>query len=351
MDGDGDGARVRVRVDWLKVTGPSMAWCNGTTPDGAAVSVLFKGKSNLAALRADALATPCAQLLIEATAVRRKDPAKSPTGAVILHATEYHGRQAPPDGPVEDWHSVLACTGKRSCDVRWAPREEGHAEDEPKEERHRVFARWLCETFGAESLRRGSGVVDVAGGAGGLSTEIHALAAAACTVIDPLEDFEHDGVQYEGRTCLPESGRLIRERFDAAFVRRDAATAGLLARCSLLCAMHPDQATEAVVDAALRLGKPFAVVPCCVFAAEFPARRRRNGDGVCAYGSLLDYLQEKDGRIERANLTFRGRNVVLFLRGAPPAAEGARTGCPLAPPGSGGAVALSRGAHGGTTGG
>lgn len=30
--------------------------------------------------------------------------------------------------------------------------------------------------------------------------------------------------------------------------------------------MHPDQATDAIVDFALACSKPFAVVPCCVFA-------------------------------------------------------------------------------------
>jgi hypothetical protein len=42
--------------------------------------------------------------------------------------------------------------------------------------------------------------------------------------------------------------------------------------------MHPDQATDAVVDAALALGCPFAVVPCCVFPALF-AETRRTPDG------------------------------------------------------------------------
>ena len=40
-----------------------------------------------------------------------------------------------------------------------------------------------------------------------------------------------------------------------------------LADCDVLVGMHPDQATEPIVDAALAMGKPFAVVPCCVFPA------------------------------------------------------------------------------------
>jgi|EP01047_Picozoa_sp_COSAG01_P046661 hypothetical protein len=42
---------------------------------------------------------------------------------------------------------------------------------------------------------------------------------------------------------------------------------GLLRGASIIVGMHPDQATEPIVAAALALGKPFAVVPCwCVRA-------------------------------------------------------------------------------------
>ena len=41
----------------------------------------------------------------------------------------------------------------------------------------------------------------------------------------------------------------------------------------LIIGMHPDQATEPIVDMALKYLKPFAVVPCCVFAHENPHRR------------------------------------------------------------------------------
>ena len=36
--------------------------------------------------------------------------------------------------------------------------------------------------------------------------------------------------------------------------------------------MHPDQATEAIVDFAAKYNKPFALVPCCVFPVLFPHR-------------------------------------------------------------------------------
>eukprot|EP00392_Amoebophrya_sp_AT5.2_P015345 g15547.t1 len=46
----------------------------------------------------------------------------------------------------------------------------------------------------------------------------------------------------------------------------------LIGRCDVIVGLHPDQATEAIVACAQQLKKPFAVVPCCVFAHLFPGR-------------------------------------------------------------------------------
>ena len=42
-----------------------------------------------------------------------------------------------------------------------------------------------------------------------------------------------------------------------------------MSSCSVVVGMHPDQATEAIVDFALCENKPFAIVPCCVFPRMF----------------------------------------------------------------------------------
>ena len=44
----------------------------------------------------------------------------------------------------------------------------------------------------------------------------------------------------------------------------------------IIIGMHPDQATEVIVDMALKYRKPFALVPCCVFAHENPHRRLKD---------------------------------------------------------------------------
>ena len=89
----------------------------------------------------------------------------------------------------------------------------------------------------------------------------------------------------------------------------------LLRNCSLLIGMHPDQATEPIIDAALQLGKPFAVVPCCVYPNLFPSRRLPNGEPVVSYDDFIQYLLAKDDSIQVQYLNFQGRNRVLFRTG------------------------------------
>lgn len=80
-------------------------------------------------------------------------------------------------------------------------------------------------------------------------------------------------------------------------------------RVVLLVAMHPDQATEDVVEAGLRNGIPFAVVPCCVFAHLDPRR-------PTTYEGFLEYLAAKNAGVRRARLNFRGRDTVLYWKGS-----------------------------------
>ncbi len=76
--------------------------------------------------------------------------------------------------------------------------------------------------------------------------------------------------------------------------------------------LPPRQATEFVVDLALRYNRPFAVVPCCVYACEFPGRRLR-GRPVRKYEQFIEYLVSKaPRRIRVAQLPFEGKNKVVY---------------------------------------
>jgi hypothetical protein len=107
----------------------------------------------------------------------------------------------------------------------------------------------------------------------------------------------------------------------------------LLQDCRAIVALHPDEASDAIVDTAVQLRIPFVIVPCCVFCRLFPHRRIKtdayagaskegtaqntdNADSatkmVSTYAELLDYLQAKDPSIQRATLPFAGANTVLW---------------------------------------
>ena len=97
----------------------------------------------------------------------------------------------------------------------------------------------------------------------------------------------------------------------------------VLSGCSVVVGLHPDQATDAAVDFALAHGKPFAVVPCCTYARDFPHRRRPPGPGrpkgggpVTTHAHLVEYLLAKaPGVIKCETLPFEGKNVVVFSLG------------------------------------
>ena len=106
---------------------------------------------------------------------------------------------------------------------------------------------------------------------------------------------------------------------DTAFRNPDNATVpvcdarhALLQDCRAIVALHPDEATDAIVDTAVQCQIPFVIVPCCVFCRLFPHRRMPSGEMVSTYPQLLDYLQAKHPSIQRTTLPFVGANTVLY---------------------------------------
>ena len=161
-----------------------------------------------------------------------------------------------------------------------------HASAAPaKAARAAAFADFLVATYGLEALRAGCGVVDVAGGgAGGVAFELHCRYGVRTTVVDPRPPVlcrrtaatVAKGCGANGPTLPPPTTTAHPEHCAALF---DVALAqARFADAAAVVGMHPDQATDAVVEAALALGCPFAVVPCCVFPSLF-AHARRTPDG------------------------------------------------------------------------
>eukprot|EP00929_Paragymnodinium_shiwhaense_P115186 TRINITY_DN83888_c0_g1_i1.p1 TRINITY_DN83888_c0_g1~~TRINITY_DN83888_c0_g1_i1.p1 ORF type:complete len:386 (+),score=45.84 TRINITY_DN83888_c0_g1_i1:241-1398(+) len=86
----------------------------------------------------------------------------------------------------------------------------------------------------------------------------------------------------------------------------------LLSSSSAVVGMHPDQAAGAIVQFAVAHKKPYALVPCCTFAKEFPKRRLESGQAVRSYDDLISWLRELDPSASLQHLDFEGRNAVLY---------------------------------------
>ncbi|CAO3569907.1 unnamed protein product [Mortierella alpina] len=269
-------------------------------------------------------------------------------------------------------------------------------------ERALYFAQWLINTFTREFLTTGAGVLDVAGGRGDLAWELQTRQGIRSTVIEPragkgmrkwqrkwLEKFKTSNIQSSGCSESNASEKAVAtdKMNDGSIKKEDAEDqepdegkdlAGLanfipttltyplqatepdrieammdddflrvherlVSEASILIGLHPDQATEPIVRAALKAGKPFAVIPCCVFSRDNLHRRLPripsssdttsdfssvSQDGplhadeedmltrpVTSYEDFVTWLSTLHPGIETTWLNFEGMNRVLYWRG------------------------------------
>ena len=200
-----------------------------------------------------------------------------------------------------------------------------------------------------EALNKGSGVIDAAGGSGYVSMAL-GLKGIKSTVVDPREAVgklpKRDrkvwnrllrGVPLKNGGASSGSGvvcqqivpydsvrawfaRTPPQDVDTSFRHGDVESIpvcgeehDLLANCCAIVALHPDEATDAIVDMAVKRRLPFVVVPCCVFSRLFSNRRQPGSNlPVSTYDDLLNYLASKHQSIQRTTLPFEGANVALW---------------------------------------
>lgn len=207
-----------------------------------------------------------------------------------------------------------------------------------KSKHNLVFVQWLVATFGLDRL--GGGVCDIAGGRGLVSLELALTHGVPAVLIEPkplrinssfrkrikkwqrrrLGDGATDS-QLGTSVCSgvseetfpsPQPVLHLQEEFHWPGKGDEEVMAAVSRANTTLLAMHPDQATGAVLAAALQLNTPFALVPCCVFSRLYPSRLTPAGTTVSTYEELCDWIQCQSPDICRATLPFHGRNVVLY---------------------------------------
>ena len=184
-----------------------------------------------------------------------------------------------------------------------------------KSKRAVVFAEWLIQTYGIDLLQQG--VLDVAGGKGKLSVELTLASRGQiqCTVVDPLVRKRPIGSGDKRKLKKQQLSppQFLHQSFNQHTFLQQQST--LIERLGILVGLHPDQVTEDIVDVALQMNKPCAVVPCCVFPELFSHRQLANGTQVVTSDDFVNYLVAKDPeRMSSAELDFEGRNVVVFMK-------------------------------------
>ncbi|KAG7368329.1 hypothetical protein IV203_031072 [Nitzschia inconspicua] len=244
-------------------------------------------------------------------------PLRNPkTGAVLLECYDIIDITFPTNNEMNDCPTTLRRLGDRSF--------QGNQNESSvlpalrdRKERHAVFAQWLVEKFGIEMLSNGSGVLDVAGGKGELCQALLDLGVPNATLLDPDPRCKIDQVKFQviAKSLLGDASDLTSSE--------DERISRLVTTCAMIVGMHPDGATEAIIDTSLRLGVPFAILPCCFSQKLFPERKENemNKDyrDVNHYKSYTIFCQHLLNmapvgmRFEVENLPFQGRNKVIYF--------------------------------------
>eukprot|EP00038_Savillea_parva_P015572 m.14343 g.14343 ORF g.14343 m.14343 type:complete len:623 (+) comp3144_c0_seq2:72-1940(+) len=160
--------------------------------------------------------------------------------------------------------------------------------------------------------REGAAVLDVAGGKGELSLML-TLANIRSIVVDPREGKLSRRQRKALRRSKLESFQCVHAMFGGHDADALTATAQLIhtTRAAVIVGLHPDEATDAIVDTAVAHRLPFAVVPCCVYSRLFPDRRVR-GDPVSTWSQLCEYLLNKHPAVQATRLPFPGQNLAIY---------------------------------------
>lgn len=216
--------------------------------------------------------------------------------------------------------STITTSRKQFVEEKVARRMLAHENHFPRDQiesaskRAALFARWIVDTYGRAYLDSGL-ILDVAGGRGDLSFELAVKAGLKCRVVDPrprkLKRWQRKLLKRDETAAVPAALPVHYEAlFDEEFFSKhnlDPTTV------RLITGMHPDEATEPIVNTALHHSLPFAVVPCCVFSALFPDRRLAStGVAPTTYPQFCAYLTEKSDNIQSTHIPFVGRNTVLY---------------------------------------
>lgn len=181
---------------------------------------------------------------------------------------------------------------------------------ESASKRANLFASWLESRYGKDYLKSGI-ILDVAGGRGDLAFELGVKLGYNCQIVDPrpqkLKRWQIKVLKKNVDISAPKHHTFM---FDFNFFNQ----CGIKPEdVCLITGMHPDEATEVIMDTGLQFDIAVSIVPCCVFSSKFPDRRLREDGAVpTSLPQFIKYLSEKSENIKTGYLPFVGRNQVLY---------------------------------------
>jgi len=181
---------------------------------------------------------------------------------------------------------------------------------ESASKRSNIFASWLESRYDKDYLKSGI-ILDVAGGRGDLAFELAVKLGYNCQIVDPRpQKLKRWQVKFLKKNVEVDAPMHHTFMFDHNFF---AQTGIQPEDVRLITGMHPDEATEVILDTGLQFNIAVSIVPCCVFSSKFPDRRlRENGAVPTSLPQFIQYLSEKSENIKTDYLPFVGRNQVLY---------------------------------------
>lgn len=212
-------------------------------------------------------------------------------------------------GVCKYWRNTGRCPLENDCayshmiiEATEGSESDAHGGDVSRHQRARVFADWIVKVFpGTNSI------LDVGGGKGDMAFELGLKRGVPCSVVDPRnpKKFETKILPKWQRKVLSRNPNFtythFETKFNTDFCDQNWTSSESDGR-SLVIGMHPDEATEAIVDLCIKFKRDFAVVPCCVFAHQFPDRKLKSGVEPKTYEQFFDYLVEKHADIQQDQL-------------------------------------------------
>lgn len=149
--------------------------------------------------------------------------------------------------------------------------------------RFRLFADAVQSRFPDRRVK----IADVASGRGGLHAALYMLGYQSVTSWD-----------------VRKKNATIRTGYHyGLFDYRNAPR-----KYDLVLGLHPDEATDQIIQYAVKHRKPFLVCPCCIKPSAVEFKGKGFGDWM---GHLVGLAESGDMKVEWFDLPMRGRNRVI----------------------------------------